>query len=142
MAAPGFVDLPSTQHFAFEYNNQLNATAAKALGKALADTAERDFAIMTGWFSPFSPERRIGTVTRVTATIAIANLPDAASHGGRQHLGSRIGAGEIGEFVFVECGELAVLGRVIETSLTADERLSVEPTLGASSLTCALMTTR
>jgi hypothetical protein len=56
MAAPGFIDLTSTQHFAFEYNNQLNGSDAKALGKALADTAERDFATMTGWFSGATPQ--------------------------------------------------------------------------------------
>ena len=84
------------------------------------------------WFSPFSAERRIGTVTKVFATMAFANLPDAASSGGRQHLGSRIGAGELGEFVFIECGELAVLGRVIEIALSSDERLTVETILGST----------
>lgn len=81
------------------------------------------------WFSPFSPERRIGTVTKVLPTTAIVNLPDAASLGGRQHLGSRIGAGELGEFVFIDCGELAVLGRVVEISLSSADRLSVETKL-------------
>jgi hypothetical protein len=56
MAAPGFTDLPSTQHFAFEFNNLLNSTAAAALGKALADTAEQDFATMTDWFSGATPQ--------------------------------------------------------------------------------------
>lgn len=56
MAAPGFIDLPSTQHFTFEYNKQLNDTDARALGKALADTAERDFATMAGWFSGATPQ--------------------------------------------------------------------------------------
>ena len=56
MAAPGFIDLPSTLHFAFEYNNLLNSTAATALGKALADTAEQDFATMTEWFSGATPQ--------------------------------------------------------------------------------------
>lgn len=83
------------------------------------------------WFSPFSPERRIGTITKVLATTAIANLPDAASQGGRQFLGSRIGAGELGEFVFIECGELAVLGRITEIGLSSADRLSVETKLSA-----------
>ena len=81
------------------------------------------------WFSPFSPERRIGTTTKVLATSAIANFPDATSLGGRQYLGSRIGAGELGEFVFIECGELAVLGRITEIALPSTDRLSVETTL-------------
>jgi hypothetical protein len=56
MAAPGFIDLPSTKHFAFEYNDQLIDSDARALGKALADTAERDFETMTGWFSGSTPQ--------------------------------------------------------------------------------------
>jgi hypothetical protein len=65
MAAPGFTDLPSTQHFAFEFNNQLDEPAARALGKALADTAERDFAIMTGWFGGSAPNGPIDTKINV-----------------------------------------------------------------------------
>ena len=48
MAAPGYVDLPAT-------NATLNADAAKALGKALADTVERDHATMRGWFGGIEP---------------------------------------------------------------------------------------
>lgn len=65
MAAPGFTDLPSTKHFAFEYNNVLNANDAKALGKALAATAERDFATMTFWFSGAAPAGPIDTKINV-----------------------------------------------------------------------------
>ena len=83
-------------------------------------------ATKNSWFSPFAPERRIGTVIKVLATSALANLPNATSPGGRQLLGSRIGAGEIGEFVFIECGELAVLGRITEIALSSTDRLSVE----------------
>ncbi len=61
MAAPGFTDLPSTKHFAFEFKNELNADDAKALGKALADTAERDFERMTFWFSGVAPAGPIDT---------------------------------------------------------------------------------
>jgi hypothetical protein len=39
MAAQGFTDLPSTQHFAFEFNNQLNDTGARALGSAGEEVA-------------------------------------------------------------------------------------------------------
>ncbi len=61
MAAPGFTDLPSTKHFAFEFNNVLNAQAARALGQALAATAERDFDTMTFWFSGSAPAGPIDT---------------------------------------------------------------------------------
>lgn len=65
MAAPGFTDLPSTQHFAFEYNNALNANDATKLGQALAATAERDFATMTFWFSGAAPSGPIDTKINV-----------------------------------------------------------------------------
>ena len=65
MAAPGFTDLPSTQHFAFEFNNLLNANDAKALGQALAATVERDFATMTFWFSGAAPSGPIDTKINV-----------------------------------------------------------------------------
>jgi hypothetical protein len=81
------------------------------------------------WFSPYCAERRIGTITKVLAATALANLPDAISQGGRQFFGSRLGAGELGEFVFIECGELAVLGRITEIGLPSSDRLTVEPGL-------------
>jgi hypothetical protein len=55
VAAPGFVDLPSSPNFAFSYNKNLVAAAAKALGTALRETAERDFATMTAWFGGARP---------------------------------------------------------------------------------------
>ena len=65
MAAPGFTDLPSTQHFAFEFNNLLSANDAKTLGQALAATAERDFTTMTFWFSGAAPSGPIDTKINV-----------------------------------------------------------------------------
>lgn len=55
MAAPGFVDLPATQHFAFEFNEKLNSDDARKLGKALFDTAEQDYATLRSWFSDIDP---------------------------------------------------------------------------------------
>jgi hypothetical protein len=56
MATPGFTALPSTEHFTFEFNDLLNVAASTALGKALADTAERDYNTMTFWFSGAEPQ--------------------------------------------------------------------------------------
>jgi len=56
MATPGYTDLPSTEHFKFEFKNELNADRAKALGKALADTVERDFASIADWFGGATPK--------------------------------------------------------------------------------------
>lgn len=81
---------------------------------------------------PFDPERCIGTIAEVSPSSAKANLPNAASPEGRWHYGHRLGAGEVGEFVFVDCGAIAVFGRVIHVKLPERERLSVEPELGVT----------
>lgn len=78
---------------------------------------------------PFDPERCIGTVAEVSPSSAKVNLPHAAS-AARTHFGTVIGAGEVGEFVVVECGEAGVLGRLANVKLPERERLSVEPELG------------
>jgi hypothetical protein len=44
--------------------------------------------------------------------------------------GHKLGAGEVGEFVFLECGEFAVFGRIINVKLPERDRLSVEPEMG------------
>jgi len=64
MAAPGFVDLPSTQHYAFEFNEKLNSNDARALGKALFDTAEQDYATMRSWFGGIDPSGVLFDVNR------------------------------------------------------------------------------
>jgi hypothetical protein len=93
MAAPNFTDLPSTKHFAFEFNNELNADDAKALGKALADTAERDFATMTFWFSGVAPSGPIDTKI---------NLADGgASNDNVSNINLRLGA--TANFNFARC---------------------------------------
>jgi hypothetical protein len=80
--------------------------------------------------NPFDAERLIGTVTQVGPSSTKVNLPYAAAPSARQHHGRRVGAGEVGEFVVVECGDLAILGRLIEVRLPERERLGVEPELG------------
>lgn len=81
---------------------------------------------------PFDPERLIGTVSEVGPTYAKVNLPKAASSDGQWLHGHRVGGGEVGEFVVVECGEAGVLGRLIGVKLPERDRLSVEPKLGLS----------
>jgi hypothetical protein len=45
--------------------------------------------------------------------------------------GQRLGGGEVGEFVTIECRDVAIFGRLINVRLPERERLSVEPTLGS-----------
>lgn len=82
--------------------------------------------------NPFDDYRHMGTVTQVGPSSIRANLPSAGESGSRLHHGNRIAGGEVGEFVFIECDELAIFGRVLEIRLPERERLSVEPTLGKS----------
>lgn len=79
---------------------------------------------------PFDSDRYIGTVTEVLAASAKVNLPRAATPEGQWHHGARLGAGQVGEFVFIECGALALFARVLSVRLPERERLTVEPELG------------
>jgi uncharacterized protein len=79
---------------------------------------------------PFEPERCIGTVIEVGPTHAKVNLPRAAAPESSWHHGSRLGGGEVGEFVVIEDGHSAVLGRITQIKLPERERLTVEPELG------------
>ena len=46
----GFVTLPSTPNFNFEYDDSLTATVATAFGAFLAKNAENDFNLLSFWF--------------------------------------------------------------------------------------------
>lgn len=76
--------------------------------------------------SPVDPDLYLGTVTQVTASQVQVNFPQATARPERRGL-SR---GAVGDFVFIDCDRLKLLGRVIETRIPDSERLSVEPQLG------------
>lgn len=83
---------------------------------------------MTGRLpSPVDPDHYLGTVTEVTASQVQVNFPEATARPERRGL-SR---GAVGDFVFIDCERVKLLGRVIETRIPDGERLSVEPRLGA-----------
>lgn len=76
--------------------------------------------------SPVDPDLYIGTVTEVTASQVQVNFPQATARPERRGL-SR---GAVGDFVFIDCDRVKLLGRVIETRIPDSERLTVEPHLG------------
>lgn len=76
--------------------------------------------------SPVDPGLYLGTVTHVTASEVQVNFPEATARPERRGL-SR---GAVGDFVFVDCERVKLLGRVVETRIPDGERLSVEPRLG------------
>lgn len=78
------------------------------------------------WFSPYDPIRRIGSVINVSATELIANLSKAGSGEPGWSFGNRIAAGEVNEFVFIDVGETAILGRLVKVWIEGGERLSVD----------------
>jgi hypothetical protein len=79
---------------------------------------------------PFDGQRAVGTVTEVGPSTAKLNLPQAAEPAGQWLHGHKLSAGEVGEFVLIEAGEFAILGRLIGVKLPERERLTVEPELG------------
>jgi hypothetical protein len=78
------------------------------------------------WFSPYDSTRRIGSVINVSATEVIVNLSKAGSGEASWSFGNRIAAGEVNEFVFIDVGETAILGRLVKVWIEGGERLSVD----------------
>jgi uncharacterized protein len=72
------------------------------------------------------PDKYIGTITCVTASVAHANFPYATARPELRGLAK----GAVGDFVFLDCETTKLLGRIVEVRLPDSERLSVEPRLG------------
>ena len=72
------------------------------------------------------PDYYIGTVTYVGASLVQANLPQAAARPERR----RLSRGAVGEFVFIDCEQYKLLGRILEVRVPDVERLTLEPSLG------------
>lgn len=73
------------------------------------------------------PDHYIGTITYVGASLVQANLPQATARPERR----RLSRGAVGEFVFIDCEQYKLLGRILEVRVPDVERLSLEPSLGA-----------
>ena len=76
--------------------------------------------------SVVDPDFYIGTVTHVTASQVQINLPSATAFSGERANAH----GAVGDFVFIDCDQFKLLGRVIETRIPDNERLTIEPKLG------------
>lgn len=73
------------------------------------------------------PDYYIGTVTYVGPAAIQANLPHATARPERR----RLSRGAVGDFVFIDCEHVKLLGRVVEVRIPDAERLSLEPSLGS-----------
>lgn len=72
--------------------------------------------------SLIDPSKRIGTVTRVTASAVELTLPHALAASGRRGLAK----GAVGDFVFVDCDRETVLGRITEVAIPEKQRPGLE----------------
>lgn len=72
--------------------------------------------------SLIDPLKRIGTVTRVTASAVELTLPNALAASGRRGLAK----GAVGDFVFVDCDRETVLGRITEVGIPDKQRPGLE----------------
>ncbi|WP_346894792.1 ATP-binding protein [uncultured Roseibium sp.] len=77
---------------------------------------------MTELTSLIDPSKRIGTVTRVSASAVELTLPNALAALGRRGLAK----GSVGDFVFVDCDRAAILGRVTEVGIPDRQRNLLE----------------
>ena len=81
MADPGYIDLPPTAHFTFEYDKTLPNAAALAFGAAIAATADTDYNLLSSWFdglippgAPFNVKINNLSSTRSGSNNAIKNI--------------------------------------------------------------------
>lgn len=67
-------------------------------------------------------EKRIGTVTKVSASGVELNLPHALAAAGRRG----IARGTVGDFVFIDCDRVVILGRIVEVLVPDRNRPALE----------------
>jgi DNA helicase HerA-like ATPase len=79
------------------------------------------------WFSPYESKRRIGTVASCGPTDFVVNLFRAAEGVTRSYFGRYLSSGLVGDLVFVELGEVALLCRISKVWMEGSDRHSVEP---------------
>ena len=77
---------------------------------------------MTDRAALVDPAKRIGTVTRVSASQVELTLPKALAASGRRGM-SR---GAVGDFVFIDCDRDVILGRITEVAIPEKQRSSLE----------------
>ena len=67
-------------------------------------------------------EKRIGTVTKVTALTVDLNLPRGLAAAGRRG----VSRGAVGDFVFIDCDRVVILGRIFEVQVPERARSILE----------------
>lgn len=67
-------------------------------------------------------DKRLGTVTKVSASGIELNLPQALAAAGRRG----IALGTVGDFVFIDCDRAVILGRIVEVQIPDRNRPALE----------------
>lgn len=67
-------------------------------------------------------EKRLGSVTKVTASGIELNLPHALAAAGRRG----VARGTVGDFVFIDCDQAVILGRIVEVQIPDRNRPALE----------------
>lgn len=67
-------------------------------------------------------EKRLGTVTKVSASGVELNLPQALAAAGRRG----VARGTVGDFVFIDCDQAVILGRIVEVQIPDRNRPALE----------------
>ena len=75
---------------------------------------------MTLRIHPFSPERQIGVMYQVDGSFADIAF-NAAAQLPRSHFGEHLGRGEVGEFVVIDAGGVAIFGRIISLGTRVED---------------------
>lgn len=73
---------------------------------------------------PFSPERHIGVMYQVDGSFADIAF-NAAAQLPRTHFGEHLGRGEVGEFVIIDAGGVAIFGRVLSLGTRIEDGLAI-----------------
>ena len=112
MADPGYIDLPATAHFRFEYDNTLNQLAASAFGVALAGNAETDYNLVSFWFGGLTPPG-------VPFNVKI-NKPSATRSGGND--GNKQITIDVGANADFDLGRWVLVAELTEIFMRAQNR--------------------
>ena len=75
------------------------------------------------------PNRRIGAISAVFPSRAFVNLGDEAAKSGTSMYGHPLGTGQVGEFVLIDCNDVAVIGRISAVRLAERDRLVVNTSI-------------
>jgi hypothetical protein len=77
-------------------------------------------------FHPYDNDRRIGSITEISASFFKGNLTLAGQGSNHFVHGNPLNVGELNEYVFIDAQDVAILGRVTKVWLDGAERLSVD----------------